>query len=69
MKFKYWIPFFLFIIPTPIITYFMWETEVWQPFPKEELKGIIGLCIMWFFVAVTYFNGIRTVLKDAKAPD
>ena len=66
MKFKYWIPFLLFIIPTPIITYFMWETHVWEAFPKEEIKGVIGLCVMWFFVGVTYFNGIRSVVKDLK---
>jgi hypothetical protein len=66
MKFKYLIPFLLFIIPTPIITYFMWETHVWEPFPKEELISIIGLCVMWFFVGVTYFSGIFSVLKDIK---
>ncbi len=66
MKFKYLIPFLLFIIPTPICTYFMWETHVWEPFPKEELISIIGLCVMWFFVGVTYFSGIFMVLKDIK---
>lgn len=65
MKFKYWIPFLLFIIPTPIITYLMWEPRVWQPFPKEELRSIIGMFVMWFFVGVTYYSGIRSVLKDS----
>ncbi|HUN56271.1 MAG TPA: hypothetical protein VMU29_14055 [Smithella sp.] len=67
MKLKYWIPFFLFIIPTPIITYFMWASEVWKPYPKEELTSIIGLCVMYFFIFVTYWNGLRTVLKDVKS--
>jgi hypothetical protein len=66
MKFKYWVPFILFIIPTIIITYFMWEPEVWQPYPKKETIAIIGMCVMWFFVGVTYFSGIRTVIKDMK---
>jgi hypothetical protein len=67
MKLKYWIPFLLFIIPTPIITYFMWETHVWEPFPREQIKAIAGLFVMWFFVGVTYFGGIHAVLKDFKA--
>ncbi len=66
MKLKYWIPFICFIIPTPVITYFMWETHVWQPFPFEETKAIIGMLVMWFFVGVTYFSGIHAVLKDVK---
>jgi hypothetical protein len=32
--------------------------------PKEEMIGIIGMCVMWFFVGLTYYNGIRAVLKD-----
>ena len=64
MKFKYFIPFLLFIIQTPIITYFVWPSHVWKPYPKEEMTSIIGLCVMWFFVGLTYFNGIRAVLKD-----
>lgn len=64
MKFKYFIPLLLFIIPTPIITYLVWASHVWEPYPKDEMISIIGLCIMWFFVALTYYNGIRTVLKD-----
>ncbi len=66
MKFKYWVPFILFIVPTVIITYFMWESKVWQPYPKEETIAIIGMCVMWFFVGVTYFSGIRLVIKDMK---
>ena len=66
MKLKYWVPFFLFIIPTIVITCFMWESKVWQPYPKEELKAVTGMCVMWFFVGVTYFSGIRTVIKDMK---
>ncbi len=66
MKLKYWIPFILFIIPTPIITYFMWESHIWSPFPKEEITAIAGLCVMWFFFGVTYFSGIHAVLKDRK---
>ena len=69
MKLKYWIPFFLFIIPTPIITYFVWATEVWKPYPKEELISIIGLGVMYFFIFVTYLNGLRAVLKDVKSQD
>jgi len=64
MKFKYWIPFFIFIVLTPIITYFMWNPQVWAPYPKEEMISVIGLCVMWFFVGVTYFSGIRAVMKD-----
>jgi len=64
MKFKYFIPFLLFIILTPIITYFTWESHVWESYPKEEMRGIIGLCIMWFFVGVTYFSGIQAILND-----
>jgi len=64
MKFKYFIPFLSFIILTPIITYFTWESHVWKLYPKEEMKGIAGLCIMWFFVGVTYFSGIQAVWKD-----
>jgi hypothetical protein len=64
MKIKYWIPFFLFIIPTPIITYFMWPAHIWNGFPKERMESLIGLCVMWFFVGVTYYSGIRTVLKE-----
>lgn len=66
MKLKYWIPFFLFIIPTPIITYFMWASKVWQPYPKEELISVIGLGVMYFFMFVTYLNGLRAVMKDMK---
>lgn len=66
MKFKYWIPFLLFIIPTPVITYIRWFSHVWEPFPGEEMEAIIGLCVMWFFVGVTYFSGIYSVLKDQK---
>jgi hypothetical protein len=64
MQFKYWIPFLIFIILTPIITYFMWSPQVWAPYPREEMISIIGLCVMWFFVGVTYYTGICTVLKD-----
>lgn len=66
MKLKYWIPFFLFVIPTPIITCFVWATEVWKPYPREELISIIGLGVMYFFIFVTYWNGLRVVLKDVK---
>jgi len=69
MKFKYFIPFLLFIIPTPIITYFMWASHVWKPYPKDEMISIIGLCVMWFFVGLTYYNGIRAVLKDTVQND
>jgi hypothetical protein len=69
MKFKYWIPFILFIVPTPIITYVVWAPHVWQPYPKDEMISIIGLCVMWFFVGVTYFSGIRAVLKDKEQAD
>lgn len=64
MKIKYLIPFFLFIIPTLIITYFMWPVHVWDNFPKERMESLIGLCVMWFFMGFTYYSGIRTVLKD-----
>ncbi|RJP77125.1 MAG: hypothetical protein C4522_16085 [Desulfobacteraceae bacterium] len=67
MKLKYWIPFLFFIIPTPVITYFMWASHIWAPYPREEMISIIGLCVMWFFTGVTYLNGIRAVMKDRKA--
>lgn len=66
MKLKYWISFFLFIILTPFITYLTWPSEVWQPHPQELQMSIIGLCIMWFFVGVTYFGGLHAVIKDKK---
>lgn len=66
MRFKYWIPFFLFIIPTPIITYFTWPNHVWINYPKELMESLFGLCTMWFFVTVTYYSGLRTVLKDKR---
>jgi len=69
MKLKYWIPFFLFIIPTPIITYFAWSTEVWKPYPKEELISMIGLGVMYFFICVTYWSGLRIILKDVRGLD
>ena len=69
MKFKYFIPFLLFIILTPIITYFIWASHVWKPYPKDEMISIIGLCVMWFFVGLTYYNGIQEVLKDTAQKD
>lgn len=64
MKIQYWIPFFLFIIPTPIITFYMWPGHVWEQFPDERMESIVGLGVMWFFVGLTYYNGLRSVLKD-----
>ena len=66
MKLRYWIHFILFIVPTLIITYFMWPTHVFDPYPAEETRSIIGMFVMWFFMGLTFFNGIRAVLKDQK---
>jgi hypothetical protein len=47
----------------------MWASHVWKTYPKDEMISIIGLFVMWFFVGLTYYNGIRAVLKDTAQND
>jgi hypothetical protein len=63
MKLKYFIPLIAFFIPTWVITYYRWP-EVFSQHPKQNMESIIGMLIMWFFMGLNYYLGIRSVLKD-----
>jgi amino acid transporter len=63
MKLKYFIPLIAFFIPTWIITYFRWP-EVFVQYPKQNIESLIGMLIMWFFMGLNYYLGIKSVLKD-----
>lgn len=63
MKLKYFIPLFAFMIPTVIITYFKWP-PVFEQHPSLNLESIIGMGVMWFFMVLNYYLGIRSVVKD-----
>jgi hypothetical protein len=63
MKLKYFIPLIAFFFPTWIITYFRWP-EIFAQHPKQNMESIIGMLIMWFFMGLNYYLGIRSVLKD-----
>jgi hypothetical protein len=58
MKTKYFTPLLFFIIPTAIISPLMWPTEAM----KFYLVG--GFVVMILSMIVTYFMGIRVVLRD-----
>jgi hypothetical protein len=62
MKIKYFIPLVLFIVPTVIISAIMWPSAAMQ----VELIG--GFLIMILSMVMTYFYGIRAVLKDTHQP-
>lgn len=62
MKIKYFIPLFLFIVPTVIASAVMWP-------PAAMQVTLIG----WFMVMIlsmvmTYFYGIQAVLNDTHQP-
>ncbi|MCU0599257.1 MAG: hypothetical protein MUE70_08390 [Desulfobacterales bacterium] len=63
MKLKYFIPLIAFFIPTWIITYFRWP-DVFSQYPKQNMESLIGMLIMWFFMGLNYYLGIKSVLKD-----
>lgn len=63
MKLKYFIPLIAFFIPTWIITYFRWP-DVFAQYPRQNMESLIGMLIMWFFMGLTYYLGVKSVLKD-----
>ena len=63
MKFNYFTPLILFLVPTVIITYFMWPSCL-KDHPRESMEGAVGMCVMWFFMALNYFLGVRMAVKD-----
>ncbi len=68
MKLKFWTPYFFFMIPTITITCFTWPTHVWADYPAEELTSILGFSVMMFFTTLTYYLGLRAVLKEKADP-
>lgn len=63
MKLKYFIPLIAFFIPTWIITYFRWPI-IFKDYPQQNMESLIGMIVMWFFMGLTYYMGIRSILKD-----
>lgn len=63
MKLKYFIPLIAFFIPTWIITYFRWP-DAFAQYPRQNMESLIGMLIMWFFMGLNYYLGIKSVLKD-----
>lgn len=63
MKIKHFIPLIMFLVPTWIITYFRWPA-VFQAFPDQGRESLIGMIIMWGFMAFNYYLGIRSVIKE-----
>jgi hypothetical protein len=60
MKIKYFTPLIMFIVPTVVASAMMWPPAAMQ------VKLIGGFVIMVFSMVITYFYGIRAVLKDTK---
>ena len=60
LKFKYFHPLLLFVIPTIIITI----TLFWLEPPSTAI--FIGFCVLLVAAIGTYYLGIRGVLKEAK---
>lgn len=67
MKLKYFVPLITFLLPTFVITYFMWPSCL-SSCPTESVQGAVGMCVMWFFMALNYFLGVRSAVKD-RQPD
>jgi len=63
MKIKYFFPLVLFIVPTVIASAVIWPPAAMQT------KLIGGFAIMIISMIMTYFYGIRAVLKDTRQPD
>ena len=59
MKFKYHIPLLGFLVPTLVISTLMFIYRACPP--MDQLVGFYA-CVIG--AAVTYYLGIRTVLKD-----
>jgi len=60
LKFKYFQPLLLFVIPTIIITVIIFLLD------PPSLTIIIGFCILLIAAIGTYYLGIRSVLKEIK---
>jgi hypothetical protein len=63
MKIKYFIPLICFLAPTWIITYLRWPV-IFKQYSDIGKESLIGMVIMWFFMALNYYLGIRSVLRD-----
>jgi hypothetical protein len=63
MKLKYFIPLAAFMVPTWVITYFRWPAA-FSAFPDQGTESLTGLVVMWVFVGVNYYLGIRSVVRD-----
>jgi len=63
MKIKYFVPLILFLVPTMIITYFVWPPCL-KACPGESMEGAAGMCVMWFFMALNYFLAVRMAVRD-----
>ena len=59
LKFKYFVPLLTFLIPTIIITPIIWIFET------PGFITIIGFTALIISVVVTYYMGIRAVIKDS----
>ena len=68
MKFKFFIPLIAFFLPTWVITWFRWP-DIFKAHPQQNMESLIGMFIMWFFVGLTYYQGIRAVIKDRDQTD
>ncbi len=65
MKLKYFMPLITFFIPTWILTYFFWP-EAFSQYPRQNMESLIGMLVMWFFMGLNYYLGIRSVVADKK---
>lgn len=61
LKFKYFIPLVLFIIPTIIITTLLFIFDA-PPSPAQ----LIGFIILLIAACITYYMGLKRLLDDLK---
>ena len=58
LKFKYFIPLIMFVVPTLIITAFVFSIEA------PGTLTLLGYANLIISVIVTYYLGLRSVIKD-----
>ncbi len=59
MKFKYWLPFITWVVPTIIITIILGMVDA--PLTQAQTIGFTALVLS---AGITYYLGIRQALKD-----
>ena len=58
LKFKYFIPLIMLIVPTLIITPIVWSLE------PPGILTVLGFTSLIISVVVTYYLGLKAVIKD-----